>query len=408
MDTDKRNLDDRQYYAVDFPADAVWKFFSEKHKTRPETREYATEFSLGGGDSSAWKRYISCQCPDDLRDVVTHTAFQALHIGPSFSDASHRARAPNVNVVGKELVFDLDLQDVAWLAVGKEDQGSNDRFVRAVFASCAVLVEILKEVMGFEHFVAVYSGRRGVHLWVLDDRAFGWNDAERGALCKFIALSPSKRDPRVIDTSHIRKNPSFGEPTWAALDRALEVLLAPKSAGGVGLLDKKRDIESFIDKLFDVEVEETFVEERAHVKGLALLNTNTKTGKQAYEALKDALVGNLFYVIRLEDAILSLLWPVIDLNVTAKTNHVTKAMFSLHAKTGRVAVPLSIDSLFSTAEHPNPPIVKPSEINVPDSTSSRYFKKGLKALDDAVAALAVARSKTTTTPHHAAKRRRNF
>ena len=374
-----------QYYKNDFPADSVWKFFTARSPERPENREFSNEFCIG--NESGWKRYISCKNSNDLRAIVVNKSFQALHIGPCFSDAATRARVPNVKIVGKELVFDLDLQDIAWFGVDKTDQASNDRYVRAVFASTAVLVEILREVMGFEHFVAVYSGRRGVHLWVLDKRAFCWGDAERGALCKFIAGVPSKRDNRVIETFHILNNPSFGETVWKAVEKARNVLLAPKNAGGVGLFDKQRDVDSFLTALFDVPVEDKFKEYKARMEKEARCQSNMKTGWEAYEKIKAVLASNKFYVNRFRDIFISLTWPIIDVGATAKTNHCTKSVFSLHAKTGRVAVPVLLDQLYSSKDNPLPPIVDPAEIKVDFTSSMHHFTTGIKLINEAMRVL---------------------
>lgn len=376
-----------QYYKNDFPADAVWKFFTARNPNRPENREFSNEFSIGNDGESAWKRYISCKDPNDLRSIVTNKSFQALHIGASFSDAATRARVPNVKFIGKELVFDLDLQDIAWFGIDKSDQASNDRYVRAVFASAAVLVEILKEVMGFEHFVAVYSGRRGVHLWVLDERAFGWGDAERDALCKFIAGVPSKRDNRVIDTFHILNNPSFGETVWQAVEKARKVLLAPKNSGGVGLFDKQRDVDSFLTALFDVPVEDKFKEYKSRMEKEARCESNTKTGQEAYEKIEATLASNKFYANRFRDVLISIIWPIIDVGATAKTNHCTKSVFSLHAKTGRVAIPIPLDRLYSSKDEPLPPIVDPTEINAAGTGSMRHWRAGIKIINEAVRVL---------------------
>jgi len=289
------------------------------------------------------------------------------------------------------LVFDLDLQDVAWFGVDKADQTSkdgNDRHVRAVFASCAVLVEILREVMGFEQFLAVYSGRRGVHLWVLDERAFGWGDGERDALCKFIAGTPSKSDSRVIETRHIRKNPSFGENTWKAVEMARNVLIAPRNDGGVGFFDRQRNVDRFLTLFFDVKIEDEFKNARERKEREVRILTNTKTGWDAYYAIKTAVSSNKFYANRFCDVMLSLTWPIVDVGATAKANHCTKCIFSLHAKTGRVAVPIPLERLCSTKANPLPPIVYPHEINVSGTSSMRHFHDGLELTHQAVRVVA--------------------
>ena len=375
----------KYYYRTIFPAEAVWTLFAQRADAA--NREFACEVEIGEG-AVVWKRYESCKSPEELRRVVTGSAFKALHIGPSFSEAAHRARVPGVVPMGKELVFDLDLQDVAWFGVDKDDQQANDRFVRATFASCHVLIEILKEIMDFEHFLPVYSGRRGVHLWVLDERAFGWADEVRAALCAFVAAEPSKDDPKVISTHHMRKNPSFGSMTQEALCRAEDVLIAPFQEGGVGLLDRKRDVTAFLDKVFDPEVDEKFEHARTETRALAMLASSGKTGWDAFGSIENALKNNKFWHNRLRDVVFSLTWPALDVGASAKQNHCTKSMFSLHAKTGRVAVPVPVHSLLSSAEETMPPIVTLDELKDDAHSHSRaLFDRGLSALEVATRAM---------------------
>lgn len=371
--------DRRHYYRTLFPAEPVWKLMVARNPQRPEVREFACELEVDDGE--IWKRYGSCASPEDLRRIVVGSAFKALHVGPCFSEAARHARRPGAYAKSKELIFDLDLQDVPWFGVDKTDQAANDRFVRATFASCAVLVAILKEVMGFGQFLPVYSGRRGVHLWVLDERCFHWGDAERSALCSFVAGVASKKDPSVIMTQHIRTNPSFGRTVWDAVDRATNALVAPFAQGGVGLLDRPRDVERFVAKLFDVAVETKF--QRAKDQALALAKSSVvgRTGADALDKLEEAAGSNVFWANRLSDVLLSLTWPVIDVGATAKTNHCTKSIFSLHAKTGRVAVP--VKKLYASPDYALPPVVVPREISEPDTESFRRFAEGVALLEHA-------------------------
>ena len=63
----------------------------------------------------------------------------------------------------------------------------NDRFVRLLFGAAHVLQTCLQEIFGFEHYLAVYSGRRGVHVWVLDERAWRLTTEARKAICAALA-----------------------------------------------------------------------------------------------------------------------------------------------------------------------------------------------------------------------------
>lgn len=52
-----------------------------------------------------------------------------------------------------------------------------------------VLNDILRKDFGFKHLLFVFSGRRGVHCWVCDQNARMLSNAERAALCDYIAVN---------------------------------------------------------------------------------------------------------------------------------------------------------------------------------------------------------------------------
>ena len=98
-----------------FPSDDVFEFITMFTGERPENVEVAVTAKSSDG-REYWKRYNSVIDPAALRELLSRPGATA-HIGACFNAAAAHARQPTTCQIGKPLVFDLDLQDVAQVAV---------------------------------------------------------------------------------------------------------------------------------------------------------------------------------------------------------------------------------------------------------------------------------------------------
>jgi len=379
------------YYQTDFPAVDVFDF-ATLHAARPENVEFVVECDRGSG---FWKRHNSCPSARALRALLGPGC--TVHVGATLSDAAHRAGAPNVHAVGKPLVFDLDLQDVVQLKVDKNDTEENDRWVRLVFGQVHVLQKALKSVFGFERFLAVYSGRRGCHLWVLDERAFGLTDEARGAICAFLQAPPDKRDGRLLFDRAVRQNPSFDAETWRAFEESLNlVVLASRSDGGVGFFEFEfpSDYVRFFDLLFEFPGREPYAAHDRGLRAAAQLATSRLQNRAFHEALQTCLNKDAFwrngqngkfnvFLQRYEQILFSLCWPSIDFGASAKTEHCTKTPFSLKSGTKRISLPIA-NLLPTPGAQPLPPIVTPEDLKT-NPAKRKLFDASVRLLHACVA-----------------------
>ena len=72
-----------------------------------------------------------------------------------------------------------------------------------------VLDTIVREDFDFKHLLWVYSGRRGIHLWISDAAALALTDAQRSALVKYLDL---------------KKGPKLRFPFHPSVARSVDVL----------------------------------------------------------------------------------------------------------------------------------------------------------------------------------------
>ena len=50
----------------------------------------------------------------------------------------------------------------------------------------SLLLNAITEDLGFQHLLFVYSGRRGVHCWIADERARKLSNEARGSVADYI------------------------------------------------------------------------------------------------------------------------------------------------------------------------------------------------------------------------------
>lgn len=56
-----------------------------------------------------------------------------------------------------------------------------------------IMKYILEERFGFKQLLFVFSGRRGIHIWVCDKRARQLTDSQRKAIVDYISFSKTSQ-----------------------------------------------------------------------------------------------------------------------------------------------------------------------------------------------------------------------
>lgn len=168
----------RTYYATDFPVDRLSEWLS------PVGDNACREIGLGTWDD-VFMRHLPAT---ELRtSLVTRHAVR-LDIGAVYNvPFSHKRGRTDVPrppsyVVARELVFDIDADaydDMRTCCTG-----------RSVCSTCWALIAAgalsldahLRTVFGFTSMMYVYSGGRGLHVWVSDPVAASLSNTARAAL----------------------------------------------------------------------------------------------------------------------------------------------------------------------------------------------------------------------------------
>ena len=92
-------------------------------------------------------------------------------------------------------------------------EGGSPAFVAAKLAerdvrlqNVRVLDRALRDQFGYRHLLWVYSGRRGIHLWISDREAMALTDEQRRALVGWMTVVQGGKD--MVKKVNVRRTPT--------------------------------------------------------------------------------------------------------------------------------------------------------------------------------------------------------
>jgi len=90
--------------------------------------------------------------------------------------------------VSREFVVDIDMTDYDPIRTCCSDASICRRCWAFISAAVRVLDSSIRDQFGYEHLLWVYSGRRGIHLWISDKEAMELTDGQRKAMVDWLTV----------------------------------------------------------------------------------------------------------------------------------------------------------------------------------------------------------------------------
>jgi len=293
----------------------------------------------------------------------------------------------------RELIFDIDLNDYDDIRTCCVGANICKRCWSFMNVAIKVLDTVLREDFGFKHIMFVYSGRRGMHCHVADEEARLLTDDQRKAVVDYIDALNGEASGGIenvassnVQNGHTNINKvlnSLTVPLHPALSRAyteLEVVFEQEVIGenGQRLLCEEKHWNKLLDMLPILPDDAMLDNEPIHLRDYVeqewskphlspqkrwafLKNTiqllitrsggavNGQANKQQPNRntlnnrdikLSNNLRRNLEKLI--PAIVFAYIYPRLDANVSKMRNHLLKAPFCIHPKTGRVCVPIPL------------------------------------------------------------------
>ncbi|WVY89698.1 hypothetical protein V8G54_035212 [Vigna mungo] len=318
--------------------------FYAKHPGCDQSYMGRREFSFTLVDD-IYLRFQSFNNAHELENSVKEKSPVKIDIGPVYSvdPAKRHAYAQSENnvfaPVERELIFDIDMTD--YDDVRYCCSGADVCLVCWPLMTIAIKVidTALRDDFGFKHVLWVYSGRRGVHCWVCDGKARRLSNEQRGAIADYFRVyKGNENSHKKVSLTGAALHPFLATSYTNVLKDYFEKNLLT----GQNLLATEERYEKILSMIPDESIaselrgrwddsrRSSSAKEDINVVRWEQLKQLLQSGKHKAQGLRRCV----------EEIVFSFTYPRLDMEVSKHMNHLLKAPFCVHPKTGRVCVPI--------------------------------------------------------------------
>ncbi|KAF9524030.1 prim-pol domain-containing protein [Crepidotus variabilis] len=319
------------FYNRLYPFKSIFAWLNHSHKPgRLFThREFAFTINTSGGE--AYLRYNSFNAADELKKQVCTLNPTRFEIGPVYSAKPRDRKTLRPGALQpelRELVFDIDMTDYDPVRTCCSDADICKKCWPFISAAVKVLDRAIREEFGYEKLLWVYSGRRGIHLWISDKAAMELTDIQRKAVVGWLGVVQVGKDSS--KKLNVRNAGTLPPSLQAALQELRTVFPA--------LILRNQKLfaseEGYLDLL------KCIPDSKMADKLSSKWEDSRGTSEERWEELLGEAKKNQNVWNAIEDVILMYTYPRLDAEVSKHRNHLLKAPFCVHPKTGRVCVPV--------------------------------------------------------------------
>ena len=292
------------------------------------------------------RRYQSFNNSEELAESVRAKLPAKIDIGPVYNvDPAARKSYSSFEAVERELVFDIDLTDYDdVLNFADLQEGAWAHCWPLMAGAVQVLDRALREDFGFKHLLWVFSGRRGIHCWVSDRRARQLTDEARRAVANYLQLWKGEEGGKIKVRLSDPLHPAAGR-AGTVLHRVWEKEVLPRQQ----ILENPKTMEKVLSHIpqdcgyLADELRESW--STGGGRGSSGGNLSVDRWQQFKRKLQKAADGAsgpaLKRALKLcpHQVVFGFIYPRLDDDVSKKRNHLLKAPFCVHPKTGKVCVP---------------------------------------------------------------------
>ncbi|KAF7635640.1 DNA primase [Meloidogyne graminicola] len=337
----------KTYYSTFYPSDLIVKWLSYGKRrfcfaNLLINREVA--FIL---KDDRHLRYLSFSNLQEFKQKLIHTNPFKIDVGAVYNrPPQDKNKVGDFYPVERELIFDIDLPEYDSIRNCCRGALICHKCWRWIIIAVKVLNLLLRGQFAFKHLLWVFSGGKGIHCWVADREARLLNNKAREAVKNYFKIQGNENS--VINK--YRVHPMAEIVFRCILDSGeFENLIYEQ-----GWLDTQEEWSKILKLCTDVEMREIMDREFGRVNTpqerwelITMRFDQIKRAKIKEEdpEIKLPPVPNELSINFLRLFVLEYAYPRLDENVTTGINHLLKAPFTVHPKTGFIAVPLNFEEI---------------------------------------------------------------
>ncbi len=281
------------------------------------------EFGFVGQDGF-FIRNISFPTSVDLQEFMVKKSVPHAYIGATYAQPPSRDNPiQKIKWQFREFIFDLDIDEYDLVRICGCSGGNYCIDCWSLIQDAAMFIdETMREDFGFTDIRWIFSGRRGVHGWVISPLAREFDQSIRVAILDYLSFVHDIKRSQSVDDVPKEAKP-LRNRIYSQIARSYFLHTPPKHLADLGIA---------------LPTAKRMIKQAEYIKEF---NQDSYIDVVSMLPAKDIELKK-----KLIDDIILRRYPRIDRKVTMDTRRVSRMPLSIHGKTGQIAIEINDLSRF--------------------------------------------------------------